>query len=348
MNTGRYVFVSLISAAVLVAAGCGSPQSTKESPQASSSSAASSSAAPTPPLTVSQLDARWMGVTPNQPQGWEELNRRITGDFQQFSFRPTDETESPYGCNGCAPWTVDLTAYAAGKFDPTEARTGQPVTVNADGDGFLREDPAKHTATLTWQYADNAWATVKGRTSATIELDRMVELAHALQPTQRTSIRLPMSLANVPANMPLAEINIDTSPLQDDANDYGTILTFAPCGSTVIGGAGQCVRETESLHVHIWPDDGNYGHFPEERAVPMKIGGKDGLFDDDLNGAGDHAAVQVQPGMLVVFDCGLPGPHYAGTPPEAPTSLKGILANIEWAPDPGNEAIWPVIADWTK
>jgi hypothetical protein len=80
----------------------------------------------------------------------------------------------------------------------------------------------------------------------------------------------------------------------------------------------------------------------------MQIGGKNGLFDDDLNGAGDHAAVLVQPDTLVVFDCGLPGPHTAGTRPETPTSLKRILAALAWASDPGNEATWPVVADWAK
>jgi hypothetical protein len=120
--------------------------------------------------------------------------------FQQFDLRPTDETETRFTCNGCAPWTVDLTAYAPGKFDPTEARKGKPVTVI--GDGFLVEDQAKHSATLTWQYAENAWATVRGMTSATIELDRMVELAHALQPAERTPIRLPLSLPNLPDEIP--------------------------------------------------------------------------------------------------------------------------------------------------
>jgi hypothetical protein len=338
--------VNLLSAAlVVVAAGCSAQQAADPSPQAAPPSVASSSAAPAPSsTTVSQFDARWMGLVPDQPQGWKELNRQITGEFQQFSLRPADETETRFTCNGCAPWTVDLTAYAAGKFDPTEARAGQPVAVNGDGDGFLIEDPAKHTATLTWQYADDAWATVKGLTTATTQLDRMVELAHALKPAERTPIRLPMSMPDVPVNMPLAEINIDGT------GDYGTIVSFAPCGSTVMGGAGQCERgpDTETLGVHIWPSDGYYGHFQEQGAVPMQIGGKDGFFDDDVNGAGDHAAVQVQPGMLVVFDCGLPGPHPAGTPPEAPTSLKGILSGLEWAPDPANEATWQPVSDWAK
>ena len=208
---------------------------------------------------------------------------------------------------------MDLTAYAPGKFDPTEARKGQPVTVNADGDGFLLEDQAKHAATLTWQYAENAWATVRALTSATIELDRMVELAHALKPAERTPIRLPLSMVNVPVNMPLAEIDIDqAAPLQDDDLDYGTRLEFARCGMPEDGGVGDCRLDTEKLSVHIWPDDGYQGHFQEQAAVPTKIGGKDGLFDDDLNGAGDHAAVQVQPGMRVALDGGLPGPPYGG------------------------------------
>jgi hypothetical protein len=172
-------FVSIVSAVVVAAAGCSSQQTAESSPP----SVTSASAAPAPSTTtVSQFDAQWMGLVSNQPQGWEEFNRTITGEFQQFGLRPTDETETRFPCNGCAPWTVDLTAYAPGKFDPTEARKGKPVTVNGDGDGFLVEDPARHAATLTWQYADDAWATVRGMTSATTELDRMVELAHALQP----------------------------------------------------------------------------------------------------------------------------------------------------------------------
>jgi hypothetical protein len=56
-------------------------------------------------------------------------------------------------------------------------------------------------------------------------------------------------------------------------------------------------------------------------------------FDDDLNERATRR-VQVQPGMLVAFDCGLPGPHCAGTPPEPPTNLKDIVAGLEWAPVP--------------
>ena len=332
MRVARYVFVNLVAATVVVSAVVWSRPSASASPPS------------LPPPTVSQFDARWMGLVPNQPQGWEERNRRINSDFQQFNLRPANETELPQRCNGCAPWTVTLTANAPGKFDPTEAaHTGQPVTVNADNDGFFRVDQATSEATLTWPYADNAWATVHGRTSTTIDLDRMIELAHALQPDERTPIRLPMSLANVPAIMPLAEINIDKS-------EYGTTLSFGPCGRTAVGGAGQCTADTESLGVHIWPDDGYDGHFGEESAVPMKIGGKDGLYDDDRNDGGDHAAVQVQPGMLVVFDFGLPGPHYAGVPgqPEPSFSLKDVLAGVEWAPDPGNQATWRPVSDWAK
>jgi hypothetical protein len=328
--------VHLVSAALMVAAaGCSTQQSADPPPQASSSSVTSAPAVPTPPPTVSQFDARWMGLVPNQPQRWEELNRRITSEFQQFNLRPTDDTESRYGCNGCAPWTVELTAYDSGKFDPTEARTGQPVTVNADGDGFFREDPAKHAATLTWQYADDAWATVRGLTSATVELDRMVELAHALQPTQRTPIRLPLSMANVPTDIPLAEINIDK-------NDYGTRLEFAPCGRTEVSGTPPCMTEGGHIGVQIWPSDRYYGHIQEENSVPMEIGGRDGIYNDGANRGGEEAAVRVAPGMLVVFEIGRAGPA------EATAKLTDILPGVSWAPDPGNEESWPAVSDWAQ
>jgi hypothetical protein len=327
---------------VILAAGCTPRPTAEPSPQASPS-AAISSVTPAS-TTVSQFDARWMGLTPNQPQGWKELNRLITAKFQQFSLRPADETERRFNCNGCAPWTVDLTAYAPGKFDPTEARAGQPVTVNGDGDGFLTEDPVNHTATLTWPYADDAWATVTGSTTATTQLDRMVELAHALKPAERTPIRLPMRMPDVPANMPLAEINVDGT------GDYGRIVTFAPCGSQVNGGAGDCVRQpgVETMSVHIWPSDRVDWYFEEAEAMPMTIGGKDGFFDDALHGAGDHAAVQVAPGMLVVFDSGVGDVYRTGDPPQPPTRLKMILASLEWAPDPGDETTWLPVSDWAK
>jgi hypothetical protein len=336
---GRAIVTALIAA---VAVGCTAQQPNSQPAESTSPPV------PVAPATAVQFDPQWMGLVPNQPQGWQELNRRITGDFQQFSLRPTDEDEIGFGCNGCAPWTVDLTAYAPGRFDPAEALTGVAVSVNADADGFLVEDAAKHAATLAWPYAENAWATVHGRTSATTEVDRMVELARALQPAERTPIRLPLSMPNVPSFMPLAEINVDTSPLQDDSLDYGTTLTFAPCGLAVDGGAGDCAQVAESMEVHIWPADGYYGHFQEQIAVPMKIGGRDGLFDDALDGAGDHAAVQVQPGMLVVFDSGFGRPHYAGTPPEPPTRLKDVLSRVGWAPEPGYEATWPRVSDWAQ
>jgi len=337
MNTRRHPFAHLVSAAVLVAAaGCGTQQ--PADPQASSRTT-STSAVPAPSSTVSRFDARWIGLVPNQPRGWQELNRRITADFQQFSLRPTDETEYRYGCNGCAPWTVELTAYAPGAFDPTRARTGRPVTVHADGDGFLVEDQAKHAATLTWQYADDAWATVRGMTTATTELDRVVELAQALRPTQRTPIRLPLRIVNVPANMPLAELNIDTSPLEDDGLDYGTTLDFAPCGMAENGGVGDCRLGTDELSVHIWPDDYRTptGGLPHT-TVPLNVGGRDGRYDELVH----VAAVQIQPGVHVEFQ--LTGPSY----PDQRSGLERVLAGVSWAREPGNEATWPAVSDWAK
>jgi len=328
MNCGRYCHAIVAALTVAVAVGCAQQPTIP-------TAALTSSAVPTAPATVVQFDPQWMGLVPNQPQGWEELNRRITSDFQQFSLRPTDEGENRFGCNGCAPWTVDLTAYAPGKFDPMEAQKGKPVTVNSDGDGFLVEDAAKHAATLTWPYAENAWATVRGMTSATTELDCMVELAHALQPAERTPIRLPMSMPNVPASMPLAELNIDTHRDEPGKLDYGTTVDFAGCGLTDIGAPRDCGTATERLSVQITPRDYREpSGGVEHNVVPVKVGGRDGLYDETIH----RASVQLQPGMLAEFELG----------DRDQAAIQGILTKVKWAPEPGNDTTWPAIADWAK
>lgn len=335
MKVARY----LVSAAIMVVAvGCNTQQSADPSPQASSSSV-TSAPAPTPPPTVSQFDARWMGVTPSQPNGWEELNRRITADFQQFSFRPVNETEFMRGCNGCAPWTAELTAYAPGKFDPADARTGQPLSVNGTDDGFYRPADDAEDAMVSWQYADNAWATARGMTSATGGRDQLLVLAHALKPAERTQIRLPLSLANLPADMPLAQIDTDTSPLEDAANDYGTTIEFAPCGRTDTSATPDCMVATNSFSVLIRPDDYREpSGGVEHKVVPVVVGGKDGHYDETIN----RAFVQVQPGMLVAFELG------ALDRVQPAVRQQDILAGVEWAPDPGNDATWRPVSDWAK
>jgi hypothetical protein len=275
-----------------------------------------------------------MGLDTTQPWNWEESERRITSDFQQFGFRPVDESELPRRCNGCGvkPPTAFLTVYAPGTFDPTEARTGQPVNVNANADGYFRASDGSADAMLAWQYEQDGWATVRGRTTKTSEVDRMLELANAIRPAERTPIRAPLSISGVPPPMSLAEIDIDRG-------DYGTALEFAKCGTTDVSGTPDCYGETDSMRVQIWPDDGYVGHIKEDNSVPIKIGGRDGIYADH------KAAVQVQPGMLVVFD--LSGPF--GNTPKPPTAnLKDILATFAWAPDPVNEATWRPVADWAK
>jgi hypothetical protein len=293
------------------------------------------SAVPVAPAAAVQFDPQRLGLVPDQPQGWEELDRWITSDFQQFGLRPVDDTEYRYGCNGCAPWTATLTAYAPYELDLTQARTGRPVSVNADGDGFLVEDPAKHAATLTWPYAENAWATVRGTTSATIEVDRMVELARALQPAERTPIRLPLSMANLPDDMPLAQIDVDTHRDEPSKLDYGTRIDFAGCGLTDTGATRDCRFATDSLSVRIAPRDYREpSGGVEHNLVPMRVGGRDGLYDETIH----RVSVQLQPGMLAEFDVGYRDQQ----------AVQDIVANVAWASDPGNEASWPAVSDWAK
>jgi hypothetical protein len=329
--------VSSLAAVAATASGCSTqPQPAAPAPQASSPSVTSASGAPTPPATVTQFAPQWMTLATAQPSNWQESDRRITSELQQFGLRPIDENENPRRCNGCGvkPPTAFLTIFAPGKFDATEAQTGEPVTVNADNDGFFRASQGSEDAVLAWQYEPNAWATVHARTTMTSELDRMLELAHAIRPTELTPIRVPLSLPNVPAPMSLAEINVER-------DDYGTTLHFAACGRTEFSGTPDCYGETDTMRVQIWPADGYFGHIQEKNSVPAKIGGRDGIYDE----RGTEAAVQVQPGILVVFS--LSGPF--GSPPTPPKAkLKDILATLDWAPDPGNEQTWQPVSDWAK
>lgn len=314
---------------LLIGSGCGA-QSPPTSPSGTSSVAESSQAS----TTVSQFDPQWM--TLGAPSFWMESDRRITAEFQQFGLRPVDETELPRDCNGCGvkPPTAYLTAYAAGKFDPTQARLGEAVTVNADADGFIAAPQSSGDALLAWQYADNAWATVRGKTALASDRDRMLDLARALRPTDLIEIQVPLSMPTVPKSMPLAEISINRG-------DYGTTMHFASCGADDVGGIPDCYGKTDSLRVQIWPTEEYSGHIDEQNSEPTQIGGRDGLYQSN----GRRAAVPLKPGMLVVF--GLDGP--AGvptTPPQA--NLKEILATVAWAPNPGAEQTWGPIAQWAR
>jgi hypothetical protein len=286
---------------------------------------------PTPHSKVSsQIDARWTGFDKSQPWNWKDVDRQITRDYQQFGFRPVGETELPRGCNGCGdePATARVTIYAPGTFDPTESRKGQPASVNGSV-AFFRAAQGSVDAMLSWQYAQDAWATARGTTTTTSNLDRLLQLARALRPGDRTPVRVPLSVTNLPADMPLAEANYEMGP-------YGTTLTFGVCVETEV--APNCAEQSDHLRVQIWHEDGYIGHIDERDAVAVKIGGKDGKYDKTSN----RAAVQVQSGMLVVFE--LSGRYPA--PPAA--HLEDILASVTWAPDPGNDATWQAVTDWTK
>lgn len=308
----------LMAALTVVAgvAGCGSPSTTTGTPTA---------APATTPTTVVQFDPQWMSLA--APPSWRETQRRITGEFQQFGLRPADEDESPRRCNGCgvAPPTAILTAYAPGAFDAAAVRTAEPVTVDADTDGFYRASQASEDALLAWQYAEDSWATVRGRTSLTSEPGRMLELARALRPDDRTAIRTPLSIPDVPPPMSLAELTVVRE-------EYGTTLEFGACGKTDISASLDCWDDAGYLRVQIWPADDPSGLFDDEGAVPATIGGRDGSYAAD----GLSAAVQVQPGMLAVFEL------------EAPQAdLRTILGTVNWASDPADEQTWRPVAEWT-
>ncbi|HET9143682.1 hypothetical protein [Actinophytocola sp.] len=73
-----------------------------------------------------------------------------------------------------------ITVYAPGAFDPSEARTGEPVEVHGRT-GYFRPDlPCQCETemgypTIAWEYADNAWATA---------VDMKMSPPHQLPPEQ--------------------------------------------------------------------------------------------------------------------------------------------------------------------
>jgi hypothetical protein len=214
-----------------------------------------------------------------------------------------------------------VTVYGPGRFDQTYARTGEPVDVNGRG-GFFHaaawdevgpdgRDARRHDATLAWQYADDAWASVQAMTPLTAELDRMLELAGALRPDERTPVRFPLSLANVPTNMPLAGV-------QD--NDLGTTLEFGPCTTQTRGqDCATLFKSVGSLRVQIMHRD----DFPTDRP--------DGSHD-----------VLASDGVYVKLD--MNGRDGAAVPAE----FEKVVSTVQWAPDPGNDATWPPISDWAN
>jgi hypothetical protein len=271
--------VAILGAVVTLAAGCtAQPSSTANTPTAR--------AAP-PARVASLIDARWMGFDTTAPWSWEDIERRITSEFQDFGFRPVGEWQGPRHCQGCgdrAP-TAEVKVYAPGKFDPADGPTGQPVDVDGRAGFFLRmgdhpfpgEKDGYYDAILTWQYADDAWATARGMSTMTSELDRLLELARALRPAQRTPIRVPLNLANVPTDMPLSAIETRYVPIGDGA-PYGTTLSFSPCAYVRKGDdCTNAVKETGSMSVRIWPRD-DYDHTVDSvrRYVDRKIGARAG------------------------------------------------------------------------
>jgi hypothetical protein len=330
--------LAMVGAVVTLAAGCTAPPSAGPSPQASSSTANSPTSGP-----ASDIDARLMGLGTSDVWDWDLRDSMITRDFQQFDLRRLDESEIPRACNGCGdpPSTAIVTVFAPGKFDATEAGKGQPVDINGN-EGFFRASVGVEDAVLSWQYAENAWARVEGRAPGTSELNRMVELAKDIHPAERTAVRFPFSPGNVPANMPLQSIRIQHG-------HYPTILSFEACQPAAYHvPAPACAGSRASLDIQILPADRYPGYVFENGrrrdtySIPVKIGGKDGNYDDRRGGA----AVQVQPGLLVVFELsGIPASPQ-GT--ESTTPLEGILSSVQWATDPNDEATWPAVTDWAK
>ena len=335
--------VSVLGVVVAVA-GCAQDSAAAPAPAANPAVVA-------PPAEVASLiDPRWMGLGTSELWNWELRDRQITPDFQQFGLRPLNSDEGPRrgGC-GCGSDPLEantaiLTAFSPGQFDPTEARADEPVNVNGR-EGFFRPSVDLEDAELTWSYADDAWATLHGKATDTSELDVMVALAGDLRPTDRTPVRLPLSLANVPADMPLSSIHVQHGRWPtlidfDTCQPYNPEIPTPECTSTA--DAMSIIIRPDSHDFETYEDDGTPNF--EDDAVAVTIGGRDGLWDKESN----YAGAQLRPGMEVEFSLAPHGGFHTPAPSRITTKLKQVFAGVEWAHDPGDEATWRPVTDWVK
>ena len=84
---------------------------------------------------------------------------------------------------------------------------------------------------------------------------------------------LPLAITTMPADMPLAEIDLDYL-------GYGTRIKFDPCGYPDFVYGTECKVDADHLSVQIWPEDRYCGVIQEDRTVPVDVDGKDGLYDE--------------------------------------------------------------------
>jgi hypothetical protein len=341
----RASYLTAVAALGMTVSVAGCTQDTAAAP----APAPAAVAAPAPTV-ASQIDPRWMGLGTSQLWNWELRERTITPDFQQFGLRPLNSDEGPLrgGC-GCGSDPLEantavLTAFTTGKFDPTEARGDQPVTVNGR-EGFFRPSVDLEDAVLTWSYADDAWATVHGRASDTSELDVMVALAGDLRPTDRTPVRLPLRLSDVPSEMPLSSIKVQSGRRP-------TIVHFDTCQPYAYGlPFPECTSTADSMSITIRPDSHDLETYEDEGtpslyddAVAVTIDGRNGLWDKESNQAG----AQLRPGMEVEFSLAPHGGFRVPAPTRITTKLKQVFDGVVWAQDPGDEATWPEVTTWAK
>jgi hypothetical protein len=278
-----------------------------------------------------------MALGTGRDWNWEVVDRSISRAFQGFSVRPHDDGDeflSEYNGCGCGPpATAFLTVYAPGKFDSIEAQSGQRVSVDGR-EGFFTPSDGDDDAVLAWVYGNDAWATIRGRTSTTSNLERLLELARSLRPAERTPMRFPLSLTDLPAGMPLSNIKTQRHP-------YPTMVSFGGCQpATYRAPAPHCQADTPELEIRVRPSNDYSEHAfqdgqrRETFSIPTDIDGKLG----HLHERNRAAAVRVKPGLVVEFS--LTGP--------AVIQIEDVIAKVAWAPNLDDETTWPSIDEWTR
>lgn len=100
---------------------------------------------------------------------------------------------------------LTIRVFPAGGYDPTAARTGEPVQVNGKS-GFYSVDLPCHCSMgtpatgLAWEYAPNAWALVQNEAGSD-DRDVMLRVASAVRFDRTTPLRVPFRVGHIPSGL---------------------------------------------------------------------------------------------------------------------------------------------------
>jgi hypothetical protein len=206
-----------------------------------------------------------------------------------------------------------VVVYRKGAFDPSKIESGERATVNGNpgfyqkpevlqpADNKLPAGSQQSRATLTWQYADNAWAVVSANANANITKQQLVVLAGKVTSGTPEPAKVGFRLSYVPAGFQLAAAGASDGMLMAplDGESYVLLLkgTFPYRGLTAPAQDPYVLNDKQvpMMQLAVYPTwYGKYSPpagksktapFCASQSLCYRITG-DGKYEIELNGGG--------------------------------------------------------------